>query len=262
MAVGADSAPERFLRGLLGLGDVGLRVRWLDDFARTRAPEELAPVLEAVVAGSEVSEPRCREALMTIALWVAGGGFDLGALRAVAQNEGLLSLLRVIRRGTPASSAPGLSEPPVPDYGSGRELTLGERRSLARRSDRTHFDALLRDPHPMVIEQLLVNPKTTEHDVLRVVAYRPARAALIEAIARSPWLTRRKVRLGILFNPGAPQAVSIPLVGLCTRDELKKLARGADLPPVVRALAAELAQRRPPLFGATAREEREERGVH
>jgi hypothetical protein len=51
----------------------------------------------------------------------------------------------------------------------------------------------------------------------------------------------------VLQNPGSPLSVALPLVGLCTRAELLELARGADVPPVLRITAGELAERRPPM---------------
>src|SRR2546430_7350917 len=36
---------------------------------------------------------------------------------------------------------------------TGRALTLGERRALARKPSRAAFDKLLRDPHPLVIHK-------------------------------------------------------------------------------------------------------------
>jgi hypothetical protein len=186
---------------------------------------------------------------LTIALWVAGIArpSDLEPLRQVALAERLLSLQRVIRRmPTPSQPPPDAQEPRIPDYGTGRELSLGERRSLARRSGRRAFDALIRDPHPMVIRELLRNPRTTEDDVVRVAAYRPARPSSIEAIAATRWLARRRVRMSVLQNPGAPLAVAVPLVGLCTRSELLELARSTDVAAILRITASELAERRPP----------------
>lgn len=248
MARSVESDSERFKRILLGLPDVRLRVDWLDAHVQSQPAAALAPLLDVVIGESEISEPRAREVLLTIASWVAGSARegDLEGLRSAALEQRLLSLQRVIRR-VPAPSQPPQSEPRVPDYGVGRELTLGERRNLARRADRDGFDALLRDPHPMVIGELLANPKTTEDDVVRIAAHRPARASSIAAIARTRWLTRPRVRMTILLNPGSPPAIAVPLVGLCTRAELLELSRGADVPAILRITAAELAARRPPL---------------
>lgn len=240
---------ERFVRCLLGLPDLQLRVDWLNAQVQTEPPPLLAPLLDVVIGQSEIGDARAREALLTIALWAAGtaSAGDLERLRQVALEQRLLSLQRVIRRVPTASLPPEGSEPRIPDYGTGRELSLGERRNLARRSGRQRFDALIKDPHPMVIRELLSNPKTTEDDVVRVAAVRPARPASILAIASTRWLARRRVRLSVLQNPGSPLSVALPLVGLCTRGELLELARSADVPPLLRITAGELAERRAPL---------------
>ncbi len=245
-----DTGAARFKRTLLSLPDVRLRVDWLDARVQSEPAAHLAPLLDVVIAESEISEPRAREALVTIALWVAGVAreADLDRLRHTAFEQRLLSLQRVIRRVPTPSQPPQKTQAKIPDYGAGRELTLGERRSLARRSGRHRFDALLKDPHPMVIQELLVNPKTTENDVVRMAAHRPARPSSIEAIARTRWLTSRRVRMSVLQNPGSPAAVAVPLVGLCNRSELLELARGADVPAIVRITASEIAERRPPLW--------------
>jgi hypothetical protein len=258
-----DLGAARFKRRLLALADARLRLDWLDTEVQTQPVETLAPLLDVVIGESEISEPKAREALVTIARWVAGTAreSDLARLRQTAFEQRLLSLQRVIRRVPPPSQPPAARESQIPDYGTGRELTLGERRSLARRSGRHRFDALFRDPDPMVIRELLTNPKTTENDVVRVAARRPARPSAILAIARTHWLTQPRVRMSVLQNPGAPLTVALPLVGLCTRSELLQLARGADVTTIVRITAAELAERRAPFWeGAPAGDEEEENG--
>jgi hypothetical protein len=251
-----DTDSDRFKRALLSLPDVRLRIDWLAQHVHHEPADSVAALLDVVIGESEISEPKAREVLMTIALWVAGSAreADLDGLRQAALEQRLLSLQRVIRRVPVPSQPPEPTEPRIPDYGTGRELTLGERRNLARRSDRQRFDLLLRDPHPMVVSELLTNPKTTEDDVVRLAALRPARATSIEAIARTRWLTRRRVRMTVMLNPGSPLRVALPLVGLCMRSELLELARGADVPILLRITANELAERRPPLFGENAEE--------
>jgi hypothetical protein len=238
---------RRFLRALLSLPELSLRLGWLDSELRSAPAAPMAELLEQVIEDSETSTPDAREALITIALWTAGHAADetLEKLRAAAFAERHVSLQRVIRRVAPPSLPPEPAEPRVPDYGTGRELSLGERRSLARRADRDGFDRLLRDPHPMVLRQLLGNPRTTEADVVRVTAFRPARPSLIQEVARTHWLTRSRVRMSILQNPGAPPSVAVPLVGLCTSAELGEIVRACDVQAIVRLTAGELLELRP-----------------
>jgi hypothetical protein len=238
---------RRFQRALLSLPELGLRLGWLDSELRHAPAAPMAELLEQVVSASETSAADAREALITIALWTAGHATSdtLEKLRAAAYEQRHVSLQRVIRRVAPASLAPAEDETRVPDYRTGRELSLGERRSLARRADRDGFDRLLRDPHPMVLRQLLGNPRTTEADVVRVTAFRPARPSSIQEVARTHWLTRARVRMSILQNPGAPPAVAVPLVGLCTSAELGEIVRACDVQAIVRLTASELLERRP-----------------
>ena len=94
---------------------------------------------------------------------------------------------------------------------------------------------------------LLGNPKTIEADVVRLATARPARVSLMTEIARTHWIERLKVRTSFLHNPGTPTELSIPLLYVCTRQELVEVARSAKVPPWVRRSAIELLEQRPPL---------------
>jgi hypothetical protein len=125
---------------------------------------------------------------------------------------------------------------------------VGERRSLARKPHRGKFDRLLHDPHPLVLRQLLGNPKLTENDVVKLAARRPARAATMKTLAEFPdWFVRTRVRMAIICNPLAPSRFAIPLTALATRPELVEISDNPSLHVVLRAVALELRERRPPL---------------
>jgi hypothetical protein len=146
------------------------------------------------------------------------------------------------------ASTPPESAPAVPDYGAGRELTVGERRSLARQPNRRAFERLLRDPHPLVLRNLLGNPRLTEDDVVRLAARRPLREAIIaELVHRPEWLLRPRVRMTILHNPYTTSHIALALLSLCRRDELAEILENTALHPVLRSSARELLDRRPPL---------------
>lgn len=244
-------SPERLKRVLLSLPDVGYRTSWLRSELTRLEIRAAAELLNALAEESERSEPRAREALLTVAMLLAAlGECDfVRELRHAATQHHLLSLDRLIRPlPGPVDQALPADALPVPDYGKGRELTLGERRSLARRPDRRAFDRLLTDPHPLVIRQLLANPKLTEDDVVRLATIRPARREALDEIATSyRWLCRPRVRLAIIFNPGSPPTLALPLLGLCTRAELRQVIEHTKTSKALRAAALELFERRPPL---------------
>ena len=242
---------ERLRRVLLSLPDVALRVGWLRAHLAQMRDAEAAELLSSLCEDGERADPDSREALLVVAMLLAANADSpfVERLRQHAEARRLFSLARLLRRGgdtRPPGRSP--SEPPIPDYGAGRELTVGERRSLARSPNRKVFEKLLRDPHPLVIRQLLGNPRLTEDDVVRLGARRPQRSAIVEALADSPrWLRRPRVRLTLLLNPGTPPPISMPLLAVCTRCELLEVLHGVDTPLSLRASAQELLDRSPPL---------------
>jgi hypothetical protein len=243
----------RLKRLLLSLADIELRVGWLADRLETWPLAYKARLLDELCDESERSDPEAREALLSVAIHFARLGNDdrVEELREQARIAQLLGLGRLLRRAPPPVMVDRpVTELPVPDYGTGRELTLGERRALARKPNRRAFDKLLSDPHPMVIRQLLLNPKLTEDDVVRLVARRPARAEAIVEVARSlRWLSRSRVRLAIILNPGSPPEIAMPLLPVCKRTELEEVVQATETSMVLRATALELLERRPPIQG-------------
>jgi hypothetical protein len=246
----------RLKRVVLSLPDITLRVGWLREHLTTLTDAEAAKLLEGLCEESERSDPAAREVVLIVALLLASNGDSpwIDRLRTCAEERHLLSIGRMLRRAPPPTihDRPA-SELPVPDYGKGRELTVGERRALARTPNRRAFDKLLGDPHPLVIQNLLQNPRLTEDDVVRMVTRRPARLEVLTAIAiHVRWLSRARVRMSLLLNPGAPSTITMPLVAVCTRSELIEVVQGVDAHVLLRATAQELLVRRPPLRAADA----------
>jgi hypothetical protein len=241
---------DRVQRVVLGLPEVAIRVEWLRDYLETTPSDRAARELERMCEASERSDPLAREAVLALALLCARFAEEtiVGRLRARAEEARLLCLGRLLRRAPPSSLSPPPANESVPDYGVGRELTLGERKSLARAPSRRAFDKLLADPHPLVLRQLLENPRLTEDDVVRIAARRPARPEVALSLARSPrWLRRPRVRMALLLNPGSPPSVVMPLLAACTRCDLVEIVHSAESNKVLRATACELLARRPPL---------------
>jgi hypothetical protein len=247
---------HRLRRVLLSLPDVTLRVGWLRAHLAELRDGDAAELLSSLCDDGERADPDSREALLVVAMVLAADGDSpfVERLRQHADERRLLSLARILRRGGDnAPAGRSLSEPPVPDYGAGRELTVGERRSLARSPNRRVLEKLLRDPHPLVLKQLLGNPRLTEDDVVRLAARRPLPSTIPAALADSPrWLRRPRVRLTLLLNPGTPEPISMPVLAVCTRCVLLDVVHGGDTPLALRGSAQELLERSPPLQKAAA----------
>jgi len=124
---------------------------------------------------------------------------------------------------------------------SGRSLTLGERKSLARTRRRDLILLVVRDPHPDVIAILLGNPHLTETDVITVAARRPAVPETLVKIAEHPrWSTRHAVKRALVWNPSTPLDVALRLATTLRAAELREIAADETLPTPLRGHVAEL----------------------
>ena len=227
----------RLITVLRSLPSAALRVSFLRAYLGDASRPEAARTFDRMC--HDGARGGDKEALFAVALLLSSLAVDpvLDRLGEHAARGRLEDLGRLLRRGAIPSQPPPSR---VPEYRADRELTIGERRSMARRPDRRLFEKLLADPNPLVIERLLENPRLTEDDVVRLAARRPAPIEAQLVLARTPWMCRRRVRLTLLQNPGTPAAVTVPLVALCTRTELGMLSKSFESSRIVREIALEL----------------------
>jgi hypothetical protein len=231
---------ERVANLLRAIPEAELRAAFLRDYIGDGSDPEVARTLDALCARAARAESAAREPVLALVMLLAGLAEDpvLDRLGQRAAELALPNLGRLLRRALTGEDLPLPSR--VPDYGAGRELSVGERKALARRPSRASFDKLLHDPHPLVIRQLLENPRLTEDDIVRVAARRPANVEALRAIARTDWLCRPRVRMALIHNPGTPSAIAVPLVAACTRPELAEIRASSECCLPVLETASEL----------------------
>ena len=242
-----DSA--QLVRLLRGIADPGLRVRYAESLLRESSAEELAGPLDDLCRGAEQAEEGPREALIPIALACSAPALAevVQRLREEAVGRSLLALERFFREPVVTSTPTERRDERNPDYGTGRPLTLGERKSLARRPDPDMLQKILLDPHPDVIEQLLLNPALTEDLLMRLATKRPCDPETLTRIARATkWAMRPRIRLALVLNPYTPRSIASSFVGLLLRQELKLVSETGNVPDSIRALCLEHLERRPP----------------
>ncbi len=247
---------DALLRSTLSLRDDALRAtqlaRVLEDGTTGGAEviADLARALEDLCERAEQAEEPARLVLVALvdAIHRPEVSEAVQRLREEAAAGGLLALERLVRQPVATSSSlPPRPSTRLPDFGMGRPLTLGERKSLARKPDRHLLERLVADPHPDVIARLLVNPRLTEDDVVRLVSRRPGRPEILTEIARSArWGHSARVRMALVLHPDTPPDVSAPITGLLVRQELRYVATSTRVPASVRALCLERLRRRPP----------------
>lgn len=219
--------------------DVSMAATYVRHELASMAATDAAEVIGAAREGAEAGSPRARLLLSVIGLALAPVGSE--ALRqslARAASErgdvGTAAMLAPVPTAEPTNEVP-----PVPDFGVGRPLTLGERKSLARRRDRNLLARVLRDPHPDVIRVLLGNPSITEPDIVRLCARRPiAPDVLREVAASARWIVRYDVRLALAKNPHTPLEVSVPAALQLRAQDQRVIATSDELPQTLRDACA------------------------
>ncbi|MDB4966093.1 MAG: hypothetical protein JWN44_1782 [Myxococcales bacterium] len=164
---------------------------------------------------------------------------DLGyerhaALYAAARTLANQQLARLLLTAQP----PPPGTPQAAELPGGREITLGERKSLARGRRREVLDRLLRDPDETVLTILLANPRITEADVVRLAARRPTTAGAQRTILRCErFIARYAVKRALVFNPYTPTDLAARLIVLLTRPDQQAVAHDASLNEAVREAA-------------------------
>jgi hypothetical protein len=263
--VDTDSAADvaaQLARTLSGVRDPALQVGWIRHQLSVLGAARSADVLTVVLARAEQREERFASLLLRVS--VALSAPDLASLRraiaGLAEVRGQRALARFLGASDEASEdaederSDDTDEAPsrkkkerVPDFGKGRPLTLGERKSLARRRDRNLLARVLRDPHPDVIRILLDNPAIVEDDVVRLCALRPVSPeVLVQVFQHTRWIIRYRVRHALSRNPHTPEQVAVQLVPHLTPSDRRELFHASHASERLRAAClAERTSERP-----------------
>ncbi len=235
----------RILRRMRSVPEVGMRIAlWREQFERP--VEETLEVIEAVLDALDQRSGGAHEGYLALLQFVErpSHGLAVAELLAVAVESASQRVVELVS-GAQAARSPEVAELRSAPIEKDRDVTLGERRSMARSSSRERLDRLLFDLDPMVIKYLLSNPRIVEQDVTRIAARRPASAEILRSVFRHPrWGRAREVQLALAQNPYAPTDVAAGLLGVLDRAAMITLSQEPSVHPTVRARAEALLNRR------------------
>lgn len=161
---------------------------------------------------------------------------------SLSERTGVLMLLRDPPPHRQLKKGVSLPEVRLP---AGREITLGERRSMARGHDRVFLERLLLDPSPLVIRNLLHNPNLRVQDVLTVATRRPSTPELaLEVALNTRWFKLHKIREALVQNPYSSTGLSLRLLPTLRVQTLRRIRNAGDLHPAVHDTARMLVELR------------------
>lgn len=229
---------DALARTTAALADHALRSAYVRRALLDMAPDQVADLFTVVMASAEARRRDYAGLLQAISLALADESctqlrITVHAVLTARQQPALARALAVEELEEDAETQR------VPDFGRGRPVSLGERKSLARRNDRELLARVLRDPHPDVIRILLGNPALTEPDVVRLCARRPVSREVLREIFRSPrWIVRYPVKTALALNPYTPVDIALQLVPLLQKGDLRRVCRAEDVETDVREACA------------------------
>ena len=124
-------------------------------------------------------------------------------------------------------------------------ISLGQRRSMAKGFVKDILDRLLSDPDPMVIGNLLNNPRITEREVVKIASKRPNSPVILKLLAEHrKWSRRYNVIKAVVQNPYTPPRISIGLMGFLLTQDLRIIAKDKTLHPQVKSSAEDILDER------------------
>lgn len=225
-----DAQVNALAKTVIGIADHAMRAAYVRHTLLGMRPEQVADCFVVAMSSTEARRPAHGELLQAISLALADESCDglRDAVCGVLHARGEPGLARALFREAPEDEDPAAQR--VPDFGKGRAVTLGERKSLARSRDRALIARVLRDPHPHVIRILLGNPAMTEADIVRLCASRPVLADVLREVFRSPkWIVRYQVKIALLLNPHTPLDIALQLAPHMTAQDLRRVGAATDL---------------------------------
>jgi hypothetical protein len=230
----AEAEFEALSRSVSTLADHSMRVTFVRHTLLAKRPDQVADLFTVAMMGAEGRQPTHTRLLQAMSLALADDACNglREAVGAVLEARQQLALARALQREVVAEDA---ETQRIPDFGKGRPLTLGERKSLARRNDRDLIARCLRDPHPHVMRILLGNPAVTENDVVLLCARRPVSTEVLREVFRSArWMVRYQIKVALALNPFTPIDLALQIAPHLHAQDLRRLLEQSDLHEDVR----------------------------
>lgn len=227
-----------------------MRVAALGESLGNRAPREAAWWIDQLMRGALWGKTAEVDAMMACSRWLIRERVDdhyefIKSVFEAAYRDERRAILAILRDPPPHKKLVKGREIAAPDLKLGRDITLGERRSLARGKNRNTIEKLLRDPSRLVVEQLLRNRNLREADVIAIASSRPTLPEVLHEIALDKnWYLRQSVRHTLVMNPYAHTGLALKLLPTLSVDRLRQVRNATHVHPIVTETATLLVELR------------------
>jgi len=122
-----------------------------------------------------------------------------------------------------------------------KDMKVSQRIKLALRGGREARGILIRDANKVIKRLVMMNPRFTEDEVVRIANNRSEDSDCLEMIAKKrDWAKLYRVRLSLVRNPKTPIPLAVRFVSTLMDRDLKLLAKSKNVPGVVNSAAKRL----------------------
>lgn len=216
---------------------------------RRLSPEVIVEVFHLTCEGARLKRPLYQDGMRVLSdlrrLSPYLGLEKLSDVYTLARRYDYQDVVRMMGR-FPAqrSVGAGTEEEPLEDAVL-KEVTLGQRKSLARTRDRDLLNRLCHDQNPAVIENLLQNPRVTVKEVVRIASKRPTNGQVLWVVYRNlRWMALYSVKKALVNNPYSPTQISLSLIHFLLEQDLEDVADSDLLHPRLRESAGDILRER------------------
>jgi hypothetical protein len=239
---GVEEKTEALVLLLSGVSDRKLRAASLEAKFSGMGMEEIASILNHICQKAKLRELPYLKAYHALPELLRSPNFTRQAileLRAVARQRDYVEVFRMLLELPPQKLPP--LDPDGPEDPFLKDLTLGHRKSLAKSPKIKILRRLFKDQDPAVIRSLLLNPRLTESDILKIASLKPTSPRVLEEIFRShKWIARYRAKKALVCNPYCPPSIAVHLLKFLLLSDLREISKFEDLHLAVKEAAHQL----------------------
>ncbi|HBO84224.1 MAG: hypothetical protein A2073_03175 [Deltaproteobacteria bacterium GWC2_42_11] len=238
---------ERLIKDVSALPEEDMRINLLCRRLSAVNPFDAAIILDKIYSEEKGHSPQYRTLQMLLvnhkAIWDILGNERIRLIYMASIELGLTRVSRLLTDMPPQKSA--LAGYDTEEDARMELTTLGERRALSKRWNKDMLDRLLSDPDPVVISNLLNNPRITESEIVKIASKRPNSRETLRLISiHKKWGNRYNIKKALVQNPYTPPRIALGMVEFLLVQDLRDIAEDKAIHPQVRSAAGAIIDKR------------------
>lgn len=240
---------ERLFRQGTRILDREQRTYALGRKLRRLSPEILVEIFRIACQGARLKRPLYQDGLRILSdlrrLTPLLGLDKLSVVYTLARRRDYQDVVRMMGRFPPRRKVGDGQEDEPSEDPVLKEITLGQRKTMARTRDRDLINRLCHDQNPAVISNLLENPHLTVKEVIRIASKRPTNAQVLWMVYRNlRWVSYYSVKKALVNNPYAPPHLALSLMHFLLEQDLEDVAESDFLHPRLQESALDILSER------------------